>query len=328
MCKTADTSINYNVLMFDPGKFSGKVINGQKEGQRRCRFCGRILDETHFVKEAHAISIALGNTKFICADECDECNEAFGRRLENDATLFFQVFLSLYQVPKRDGNVRQITGRNFEMQMSNEPHPFSDLPLLRFHVRDWKDESISVNDVLLLMKDFDLSNKTFIPQNVYKAICKYAMSLMPHSLTLHYQKTIEWIQSDSFAHVLPKIKTASFDREGNEPLMVLFLRSKPSSLYPLCIASFCVANIHLFFIIPFSDESKGIEQDNNLLDSFWQQFTKAADDVDPCADCELSNTQRIGFNIDFDFAIAPGASLIRLKTDGVTGQWIIDEKSR
>lgn len=328
MTETDDNAIDYKVLMFDPGKFSGKVINGQKEGQRRCRFCGRILDETHFAKEAHAITIALGNTKFICADECDDCNEAFGRRLENDATLFFQVFLSLYQVPKRDGTVRQITGRNFEMQMSSEPHPFSDLPLLRFHVRDWKDENISVNDVLLFMKDFDLSNKTFIPQNVYKAICKYALSLMPHSLTLHYQRTIEWIQSDTFAQALPKIKIASFDRKGNEPVMVLFLRRKPSTQYPLCIASLCVANIHLFYILPFSDESEGIEQDDSFFDSFWQQFTKATSGTDPYDDCELSNTQRIGFKLDFDLTIEPGATPIRLQKDSATGKWIIDEESR
>ena len=63
MCETDNTSIDYKVLIFDPEKFSGKVINGERDGQRRCRFCGRILD---------AISISLVNTKFICADECDE----------------------------------------------------------------------------------------------------------------------------------------------------------------------------------------------------------------------------------------------------------------
>ena len=120
------------------------------------------------------------------------------------------------------------------------------------------------------MKNFDLSNKTFVPQNVYKAICKYALSLMPHSLTLHYQKTIEWIQSDSFEHSLPKIKMASFDREGNEPIMALFLRKNDNKRFPLCIASLCVANIHLFYLLPFSDESESTEQDNILFDSFFK----------------------------------------------------------
>lgn len=325
MCETDNTSIDYKVLIFDPEKFSGKVINGERDGQRRCRFCGRILDEQHFTKEAHAISISLGNTKFICADECDECNEWFGRKLENDVTIFFQIPLSLYLVPKRNGKWRQITGRNFEMQMSNEPHPFSDIPILRFHARDWQDENIS--DVASLMKNFDLSNKTFVPQNVYKAICKYALSLMPHSLTLHYQKTIEWIQSDSFEHSLPKIKMASFDREGNEPIMALFLRKNDNKRFPLCIASLCVANIHLFYLLPFSDESESTEQDNILFDSFWLQFTKAAARIDSYKDCELSNMERTVLEFETEPTIEPGATPVWLKKDGETGQWIVDEES-
>ncbi len=325
MCETNNTSIDYKVLMFDPEKFPGKVINGKRDGQRRCRFCGRTLDETHFAKEAHAISIALRNTKFICADECDDCNESFGRKLENDVTIFFQVFLSLYQVPKRNGKERQITGRNFEMQMSNAPHPFSDLPILQFHTRDWKDESIP--DVISLIKSFDLSNKTFIPQNVYKAICKYALSLMPYSLTLHYQKTIKWIQSATFEHSLPKIKIASFDRNGNEPIIALFLRKIENKHFPLCIASLCVANIHLFYLLPFSDESESTEQDNILLDSFWERLTKAAVCIDPYKDCELSNTKRIGLKLETDLTIEPEATIIRLKKDSESGQWIVDEES-
>lgn len=319
-----NTPVTYNVRMFDPEKLSGKVFNGQKDGPKRCRFCGRVLDASHFSKEAHAISISLGNTKFICADECDECNEQFGKTLENDITNFFQVFLSIYQVPKRNGKERQVSGRNFEMKMSNEPHPFSDLPLLRFHLHDWKDESISAEDVTELMKDFDLTNKTFVPQNIYKAICKYALSLMPHSATLHYQKTIEWIHSDSYESKLPSIKFASFDRKGNEPIMVLFLRNTSSDEYPLCVASLCVANIHMFYVLPFCDESKGSEVDNFQFTAFWKQFTKATADLDCYFDSELSNTQRIGFKFDFDLKIEPGAEPLRLMKDDVTGQWVVD----
>ena len=85
MCDTVNT-INYKVLKYDPSVSSGKVFNGITSGERRCRFCGRVLCETHFQKVAHAISVSLGNKKFICADECDECNEKFGQSLENDVT--------------------------------------------------------------------------------------------------------------------------------------------------------------------------------------------------------------------------------------------------
>lgn len=319
-----NTPVTYNARLFDPDKISGKVFNGQKDAPKRCRFCGKILDASHFRKEAHAISVSLGNTKFICADECNECNEQFGKKLENDITNFFQVFLSIYQVPKRNGKERKISGRNFEMQMNNDPHLFSDLPLLRFHMYDWKDERISAEDVTHMMKEFDLTNKTFVPQNIYKAICKYALSLMPHSATLHYQKTIEWIKSDSFETELPNIKIASFDREGNEPIMALFLRNESSKEYPLCVASLCVANIHMFYVLPFCDESTGIESDNVQFATFWKQFTKATAGIDYYDDCELSTAQRIGLKFDFDLKIEPDAEPLRLRKDDVTGQWVID----
>lgn len=320
--------VNYSVMLFDPGKFSGKVFNGQKDAPKRCRFCGRFLESSHFSKEAHAISISLGNTKFICADECDECNELFGRSLENDITNFFQVFLSLYQVPKRNGKERQVTGRNFEMQTSCKPHPFSDLPLISFHMRDWKDEKLSATDVTEMMKEFDLSNKTYVPQNIYKAISKYALSLMPHSMTLHYQKTIKWIQSGSYEAELPIIKMASIDRNGNEPTMILILRKTPSKEYPLCVASLCVTNIQFFYIIPFCDESTGVENDNAQFSAFWEQFTKATGGIDNFNDCKLSNAQRTGFKFDLDIKIEPNAEIMRMRKDSETGQWVADKERK
>ena len=325
MVDLGNAPINYIVSIFDPGKFSGKIFNGKKDAPKRCRFCGRILDSYHYTKEAHAISISLGNTKFICADECDECNEQFGLKLENDITNFFQVFLSIYQVPKRDGKDRQVSGRNFEMQSSGKPYPFSELPLIRFHMHDWKDENTSAEGVAEMMKELDLTNKTFVPQKVYKAVCKYALSLMPHSLTIRYKKTIEWISGDSFATALPLIKMASFDREGNEPIMVLFIRNTPDTRYPLCIASLCVANIHMFYVLPFCDESDDVNQDNASFEVFWSEFTKAAPETDLYEDCDLSRSEKTGYMFDFNLTIEPGAKPVHLIRDGDAGCWKVNE---
>lgn len=74
--------------------------------------------------------------------------------------------------------------------MSNDHHPFSDLPLLCFHVYDWKDESIAAEDVSKMMRNSALTNKTFIPQNIYKVICKFALSLMPHLVAYTIKKPL------------------------------------------------------------------------------------------------------------------------------------------
>lgn len=319
-------STNYTILKFDPSIIPGKLFSGKRDGQRRCRFCGRELDETHFKKDAHAISVSLGNTKLFCADECDECNEKFGQKLENDVTQFFQVFLSLYQVPKRNGKEREISGRNFKMKMTEDNRFSSDIPLLRFHLNDWIDENATIDEIIKKFSNLDLSNKTIVPQNIYKAICKYALSLMPHSATLHYQKTIQWIQGDSYETALPKLKMSTFNRNGNEPIMVLFLRKSTSKQYPYCVAFLCIANVHLFYVLPFCDESEGTDQDNTCFDFFWEQFQMLV----PCPngieynDADISNANRIRLKIDMDLSIEQGAEPIRLNKDEETGQWVVD----
>lgn len=318
---------NYAALVFDPDKFTGKVFIGKRNGQRRCRFCGRVLDESHFQKEAHAISVSLGNTKFICADECDECNEDFGRRIENDVVQFFQIYLLLGQVPKRNGKMRQVPGRNFEMYMSDEASSFTGLLTLCFQLRDWNDDNISTDEVVRMMNSLDLSNKTYVPQNIYKAFCKYALSLMPHAATLQYQKTIQWINGDSFEPSLPKVKVATVAREGKQPKMCIFLRKTPGRLYPLCIVSLCVTHIHFFYILPFCEESEGTEADNALFDAFWKQFSKCAPAalLDQFKDQDFSSSNREELNIDVDLTFEPGAAPIRLKREGKAENWTIDE---
>lgn len=328
--------IHYAVRTFNPSKIKGKLYNGANTGSRRCRFCGKVLDESHFTKIAHAISVSLGNTKFFCSDECDECNESFGHRLENDITNFFQVFLSLYQIPKRDGTDRMVRGRNFEMQMGNDMNNLSEMPILRFHLSDWKDDIPSLHDISKLMNNLDLSNKTFVPQNIYKAICKYALSLMPHSLTMHYQKTIEWIKSDSYEVSLPRLKYASYGRVEKEPNLMLFLRKTPNKYAPLCVVSLFVTNLHLLYVLPFCDESEGTEFDNIGFDFFWRSLCHSAQNgpLDSLFseyveksfnDCDFSDTKRAKLQFEMDFKIEDGVEPIRLHKDEVTGQLVIFE---
>ena len=47
---------------------------------------------------------------FISMQTSFKNTEEFGKKLENDITNFFQVFLSIYKVPKRNGKERKISG--------------------------------------------------------------------------------------------------------------------------------------------------------------------------------------------------------------------------
>ena len=44
-----------------------------------CRFCGKRYPDVKFKKKAHAISEFIGNKEFVLRNECDACNEKFGK---------------------------------------------------------------------------------------------------------------------------------------------------------------------------------------------------------------------------------------------------------
>ena len=318
--------INYSVFIFDPSLITGELSNEKSKGAKRCRFCGRILDESYFKKDAHAISVSLGNTKFFCPDECDECNEKFGRTLENDVTQFLQIHLLLNQVPKRKGKARHVSGRNFEMQMSNENQFSSDLPLLQLHLYDWKNDNDSTDKVVQMLNNLNISNKTYIPQNVYKAMCKYALSLLPHSETLLYQKTIKWIQGGFYESNLPQLRIASTDKTVKEPVMCLMLRKSSNRTMPHCVVLLHITNLHFAYTLPFCDESEGTNQDDILFDAFWNEFSRKCQLLPAYGKIDLSGTERIELKFDMEMNIEERATPVKLQKDIETGHWIKAEE--
>ncbi len=59
------------------------TVVGAGQGMKRCRFCSRTpVEGATFKKAAHIIPTALGNDHLKSAEECDDCNEYFGREIE------------------------------------------------------------------------------------------------------------------------------------------------------------------------------------------------------------------------------------------------------
>lgn len=310
-----DTTVTYRYLCFDHSEFKKKIFNGSPQKMKRCRFCGKVLDSSHYTKEAHAISVSLGNTKLFCADECDDCNAWFGRYLESDVVNYFQMLLSLDCVPKRNGDERVVSGRNFDMKMSKENQFFPELPLLKLRMRDWKDGEppfMKGNTVKILM---DLSNKTFVPQNVYKAFCKYALSLMPHSLTTRFQQTIDWIKGNKIVTELPLLKIAVINRESTEPFMKLLFRETDDASFPFCVVSLIIASCHIMYAIPFCDEGVGEVDTKIQFKQFWSTFVEGAEGMEQFVDSDFSNPNRVGIQSSIQMQIEKGAIMYKLCKD-------------
>ncbi len=74
---------NYDVVHYDNGKDQIRIGEADKI-KRKCRFCGKMMPEVSYKKVAHTISEGLGNKCIITNNECDDCNEALGKEIEQD----------------------------------------------------------------------------------------------------------------------------------------------------------------------------------------------------------------------------------------------------
>jgi len=92
----AELEKKYEFIMF-----STRIQNviGEKDRTKRvCRYCNKSKPEVSFKKVAHSISEALGNKKIITNDECDTCNEKFGKGIENDLILYLSLFRNFFGI--------------------------------------------------------------------------------------------------------------------------------------------------------------------------------------------------------------------------------------
>ena len=78
----------------------------------RCRFCGKSKPSAKFKTRSHVIPKALGNHELFTADECDACNNWFGRELE-------QHLINRFRVPALLSTPRG--RRNKKYRLGNDP---------------------------------------------------------------------------------------------------------------------------------------------------------------------------------------------------------------
>ena len=94
----------------------------------------------------------------------------------------------------------------------------------------------------------------YIPQNVYKCFCKYAVSCLPQNQIGFFQKTIDWINAPANYRRLPMVASCSVDY--TTPLFSLCIRKEQDYRYPYCWASLNIANVRYMFIVPFSSQDR------------------------------------------------------------------------
>lgn len=257
------TLSNYEVKTIGDSRFA---IGNSKKDERVCRFCKLSIPKVSFKKKAHAISEALGNKNVILFDECDKCNEKFGKQVEGDIILYLALFRTIYEV-KGKGGKKKIKGKNFEAYKGEG----NTLQVKFYSIDDRPKKGEPYN----LALDF---GRNIIMQNIYKSLTKFFLSIIDESELPYFEDTIKWITGKISTNKLPLVyESINYETFTKHPKLKYYLR-KPNDLdMPYAVCQFFFTCKEFIFIIPFCNkDSENFNQnvDWESIFNFFSHFNK------------------------------------------------------
>ena len=218
---------NYNFFTYIDTKDKINYTTSTKD--RSCRFCKKKFSKKEFSKKAHAIPELLGNKNIISKDECDECNEFFGKKLEDSLSKFLGL----------ERNIHQILGKN------GIPSYMSNNKAIRIDEVDGKiivQQQIKGKEAIKIDKEkkeiiLHEDGVQFCPIAIYKALVKIGISILPPEELEYFQDTINWLKENNHSN---SMKSYAF-------ILVKYIpRELRDFYYPLKVIGFIRKNNDFF----------------------------------------------------------------------------------
>lgn len=234
---------------------------GQSEKSKRvCRFCKKSeKDGVTFRKVAHAISEGLGNKSIILYEECDGCNEYFGSAIEPSLVENLDIARVFFGV-KGKGGVPSIGKYKDSKVFRSDNGSVIQTP---------KIDVISGREITVTL----VSHKKYVPINIYKALCKIALSVVDQKEIEYLDDTISWLKSCEPGSDAPKV-AVNLDRGAitSFPSITLYVRKTENYNYPHIVGEFKAAGFVYIFIVPHSRKDKKSFFKEEEFNSFWKFF--------------------------------------------------------
>jgi len=161
---------------------SSKQFIGKKNHE--CRFCGRPFPQVSFKSDAHALPHFIGNNKLFTNQECNTCNNKFGRLLETEFAKYMHLNHTVSGVRGKTG-FPEFKRHDAKITTTGSFIDWKDIPEENLDF----DQTSGVLTVKQIMP-------TFIPIAVYKCFVKMAMTLMPDEELINFEDTLSWINEE------------------------------------------------------------------------------------------------------------------------------------
>lgn len=265
----SDLLEKYDVKVFD----STQRINiGEPKREKRvCRFCNNSMNtepKVYFRKKAHAFSEALGNKSVVLNEECDTCNETFGSTIEKDFIGYLDIFRVFFKVKGKSG-IPKLKYANGAMIHNSLDEDSSEKNITVISSQDISHDQ--ENDTLSTSLQTTHKIKEV---NIYKTLCKYALSVIDDNELVNLKHTIDWLMSnDDKKKQLPKVATLiSNNLYVDTPVLGLYIRKDNDYTIPHIVGEFKFKSLIFVYILPFSDKDKNDFLDKESFKNFWNAF--------------------------------------------------------
>ncbi|SHN24963.1 HNH endonuclease [Chitinophaga sp. CF418] len=246
----------YHLMAF--GELTKEGIGEKNKEMRVCRFCGKKRPTVSFKNVAHAISESLGNKKIILHEECDECNERFGSAsgIEKSLISYLKIYGSYFGVKGKSG-VAKFKGRNFTL--TNE----GIIKLDHFLRKGEKP-----HDTSFRLETYE----KIVAQDIYRTLCKYALSVIDSSVLINLRDTVRWINREYNLDRLPKVGLLkSYERFTKHPSILIYQRKNMDTTLPFLVGELHYTFLIIVYIIPLAAGDVNFT-DEISYGRFWQFF--------------------------------------------------------
>ena len=241
---------NYRMVFYEQERKQIRIGEADKS-KRTCRFCRKSSPKVNFDKDAHTISEGLGNKSIITNDECDTCNERLGKEIEQDLMTYLSPLRTFSSIAGKHGRTK-IKDDSFAIYEESPGKIRIDLfekenPELKHWTFNEDGENFSLS--------FTHPQK-LNPQDVYRAIVKYAIGVMEEVELPYFQDTIDWVNKENTAVDLPKLCffLDNNPKDDKKPCITVFFRKNSDKTLPYSFIDLKVAGVVVFAVIPFCNK--------------------------------------------------------------------------
>jgi hypothetical protein len=245
---------------FEKYKLVGSVDLYESLNPLRCRFCGESSPD-YFVTKSHLIPELLGENNHIAKDECDKCNTYFSK-YESQLAIMARPFLTITNTKTKNKTPTFQSRSDFENQ-ERTTVKVDKITLQRQVKANYKDVSIDKENN---RHEITFRNPGFRPIDVYKALSKIILGIMPIDLVHKNPAFFNWILGkEELIEIGHGFQTKLLTKYFTCPSAMLYQVNQnviEGKEYPEFVGIVNFANTVVQFYLPLTKRFKEKEQIN------------------------------------------------------------------